>query len=133
MAAFNLTKLLLAMTGYTLAAATSMDIREAAASPSDTSFARRQMGVTIPANECATNLLCCNSLTYASDPATAAILQLLGINVGGLYTVGLTCQPMSYVGVVGSGAASQCAAQPLCCWWGAQYNYVVAIDCVAVN
>ncbi|KAF9476188.1 hypothetical protein BDN70DRAFT_882727 [Pholiota conissans] len=124
-------KILLAFTGCSIAAAATVTVSHREFdSTGSISLVGRQLGVTIPANSCATHLLCCNSLTYASDPSTAAILQLLGINVGGLYTVGLSCSPMSQVGI---SSIAGCAAEPVCCWWGAEYNYLVAIDCVAVN
>ncbi|KAF9032803.1 hypothetical protein BJ165DRAFT_768945 [Panaeolus papilionaceus] len=75
------------------------------------------------------HLLCCNTYGYASDYNIAPILALLGVSIGGTYKVGLTCTPISILG----GVSSTCTAQPLCCWWGAEYNYLVAIDCWPVD
>lgn len=95
----------------------------------------------MPASSCATEILCCNSVTYvrphsllpgtadqvriaqASDPSTAQLLALLGINIAGSYHVGVSCTPIAFVGA-GSGS---CSAQPVCCWWGAQYVRVILI------
>ncbi|PPQ69715.1 hypothetical protein CVT26_001632 [Gymnopilus dilepis] len=107
-----------------LAAATNGDIT--ARQQGELTIERRQFGE--PASLCATELLCCNTVQHAGDPSTAQILALLGISnlgVAGDYTVGLGCSPMSVVGIGGS----QCSAQPVCCWWGAEYAWIVAIDC----
>ncbi|KJA16305.1 hypothetical protein HYPSUDRAFT_47514 [Hypholoma sublateritium FD-334 SS-4] len=112
-----------------LAAATpgpAISIREPASSES---LERRQLGIAVPASSCATEILCCNSVTYASDPSTAQLLALLGINVAGSYPIGVSCTPIAFVGV-GTGS---CSAQPVCCWWGAQYGYLVAIDCTPID
>ncbi|KAF8887448.1 hypothetical protein CPB84DRAFT_1654737, partial [Gymnopilus junonius] len=64
-----------------------------------------------PANLCATELLCCNSVSRAGDPSTAQLLALLGINISPTYTVGLSCSPITVVGIGGS----ECNAEPVCC------------------
>ena len=47
---------------------------------------------------------CCNSVQSASDPATALLLGLLGIVVQGVNVdVGLTCSPITVIGVGSNG------------------------------
>lgn len=60
---------------------------------------------SIPISQCNTgDAQCCNSVTKASDPSTAALLGLLGIVVQGVdVLVGLTCTPITVIGV-GQGA-----------------------------
>ena len=54
-----------------------------------------------PASSCSTgDLQCCNTVTGANDPAATTILGLLGIVVQGVdVLVGLTCNPVSVVGI----------------------------------
>ncbi|EPQ54194.1 fungal hydrophobin [Gloeophyllum trabeum ATCC 11539] len=86
---------------------------------------------TEPAGQCATgNLQCCNSVQNASDPAVATILGSLGIAVGSITgLVGLTCSPISVVGV-GSGDA--CNESPVCCTDNS-YGSLISIGCVPVT
>ncbi|PPQ69716.1 hypothetical protein CVT26_001633 [Gymnopilus dilepis] len=78
---------------------------------------RRQ--ILEPASACAESLLCCNSLSSASDPGITQLLALLGISADSGYYVGLACTPI--IGI-DANAGSECNAQPVCCWWGAQYT-----------
>ncbi|TEB20991.1 hydrophobin 3 [Coprinellus micaceus] len=69
----------------------------------------------IPASQCNTGpIQCCNS-TQATDsltPITQSLLGLLGIAVGSIDAlVGLTCSPISIIGLPGN----SCSAQPVCC------------------
>ncbi|KDR81105.1 hypothetical protein GALMADRAFT_20915, partial [Galerina marginata CBS 339.88] len=83
-----------------------------------------------PASQCNTgDLQCCNSVQSANSPSIAGILGLLGIVVGSITgQVGVTCSPISAVGVGGN----SCAAQPVCCS-NNSFNGVVAIGCSPVN
>ncbi|KAL5480796.1 SC3_5 [Sanghuangporus weigelae] len=85
---------------------------------------------TQPASQCNTGpIQCCNSVQSASSPASSALLGLLGIvlqNVNVL--VGLTCSPISVIGVGGSG----CNAHPVCCEDNS-FNGLISIGCVPVN
>ncbi|KAF8997074.1 hydrophobin, partial [Cyathus striatus] len=74
------------------------------------------------------DFLCCNSLSTATDPQVSELLGLLGIaasDVSGL--VGVTCSPISAVGVGGN----PCAAQLVCCA-NNSFNGLVALGCTPV-
>ncbi|KAM5539234.1 hypothetical protein V8D89_007107 [Ganoderma adspersum] len=45
---------------------------------------------------------CCNQVTTASNPIAALILGLLGIVLGPDVSVGITCSPLSVIGIGGS-------------------------------
>ncbi|KAF9446650.1 hydrophobin-domain-containing protein [Macrolepiota fuliginosa MF-IS2] len=85
---------------------------------------------TAPASQCNTgDLQCCNSVQSASSNAVSLLLGLLGVvlsDVTGL--VGLTCSPLSVIGVGGN----SCSAQPVCCE-NNSFNGVIAIGCTPVN
>ena len=55
---------------------------------------------------CSTGALqCCDSVEKASDPAAATILKSIGVVVQDVTTpIGITCSPISVVGVGGSDA-----------------------------
>ncbi|KAF9556256.1 fungal hydrophobin [Agrocybe pediades] len=87
---------------------------------------------SIPASQCNSgSLLCCNSTQLASSPSSTllGLFGVLGINpasVSGL--VGVTCTPLTVVGVGGN----SCAAQPVCCT-NNSFNGIVALGCTPVN
>ncbi|KAF5329810.1 hypothetical protein D9619_009336 [Psilocybe cf. subviscida] len=68
---------------------------------------------TDPSNQCNTGSLeCCNSVQSANSPSIAGLLGLLGIVAGTLTgQVGVTCSPITAIGLGGS----SCSAQPVCC------------------
>ncbi|KAF8888264.1 fungal hydrophobin [Infundibulicybe gibba] len=79
------------------------------------------------------NLLCCNSAEDSNNPSagTANLLGLLGIplaSVANTGLIGITCSPISIIGL-GSGS---CAAQPLCCQ-NNSFNGVIALGCHPIN
>ncbi|KDQ62773.1 hypothetical protein JAAARDRAFT_190053 [Jaapia argillacea MUCL 33604] len=81
--------------------------------------------------QCTTGALeCCNSVEAASSPAAAAVIKSLGIVVQDVNAlVGLTCSPITAVGV-GSGTA--CSASPVCCTdnsWGS----AISLGCLPVT
>ncbi|CAA7263943.1 unnamed protein product [Cyclocybe aegerita] len=84
----------------------------------------------IPASQCnAGNLQCCDTAQSANSPAVAIILALLGIVVPDVTAaVGLTCTPISVIGVGGD----SCTAQPVCCASNS-FNGLVAFGCTPVN
>ncbi|TBU48960.1 fungal hydrophobin, partial [Dichomitus squalens] len=69
-----------------------------------------------PASSCSTGpVQCCNTWynAQASDPAAAGILGLLGIVLQDLtVAVGLSCSPISVIGV---GTGNACSANAVCC------------------
>ncbi|KAF9031793.1 fungal hydrophobin [Hymenopellis radicata] len=72
---------------------------------------------------------CCNSVQSASDPATAALLGLLGIVLGPITgQVGITCSPISVIGVGGS----SCSAHPVCCTDNSNGG-LVSLGCVPIS
>ncbi|KAF5356489.1 hypothetical protein D9757_004555 [Collybiopsis confluens] len=83
-----------------------------------------------PASSCTTGpIQCCNTVTTASDPAAAGIIALLGIVVQDLTAVvGLTCSPITVIGVGGSG----CSAQAVCCEDNS-HGGLISIGCVPVQ
>ncbi|TFK46050.1 fungal hydrophobin [Heliocybe sulcata] len=84
-----------------------------------------------PASQCATSdLQCCNSVSTTSDPAVITALGSLGIalqDVTGL--VGLTCSPITAIGI---GSGGSCTESPVCCSDNA-YGGLVSIGCVPVT
>ncbi|KAF9007481.1 fungal hydrophobin-domain-containing protein [Cyathus striatus] len=75
------------------------------------------------------DLQCCQSVQSSSNPSVASLLGLLGAVVqGAAVQVGLTCSPISVIGVGGN----SCTAQPVCCT-GNNFNGVVALGCTPVN
>ncbi|KAF9007184.1 hydrophobin-263 [Cyathus striatus] len=81
-------------------------------------------------DECTTgSLQCCTSVQSASSSIVSVLLGLLGIDVSGVTgQVGVTCSPISVVGVGGN----SCTAQPVCCT-GNSFNGVVALGCTPIN
>ncbi|TFK87822.1 fungal hydrophobin, partial [Polyporus arcularius HHB13444] len=84
---------------------------------------------TEPAGSCSTGpIQCCDSVQSASDPVTSLLLGLLGIVVQGVdVLVGVTCSPISVIGVGGG----ECNANVVCC----QNNNVgglISIGCLPV-
>ncbi|KAF9442160.1 fungal hydrophobin, partial [Macrolepiota fuliginosa MF-IS2] len=73
--------------------------------------------------------LCCNSAQSTSDPVTALLTGLLGLNLGSITgLVGVTCSPLSVAGVGGN----SCTAQPVCCS-NNSFNGLIALGCNPIN
>ncbi|KIP07519.1 hydrophobin-like protein, partial [Phlebiopsis gigantea 11061_1 CR5-6] len=83
-----------------------------------------------PASSCSTGpVQCCNTVTTASNPQASSLLGLLGIVVGDLTTVvGITCSPITVIGVGSSG----CSAQAVCCQDNS-HGGLISIGCVPVS
>ncbi|KAF5356487.1 hypothetical protein D9757_004550 [Collybiopsis confluens] len=83
-----------------------------------------------PASSCTTGpVQCCNTVTTASNPAAATLLGLLGIVVQSVTAVvGLSCSPISVIGIGGSG----CKAQAVCCQDNS-HGGLISIGCVPVQ
>ncbi|KAI0738361.1 fungal hydrophobin [Daedaleopsis nitida] len=84
-----------------------------------------------PPSSCSTGpIQCCDSTANASDPAAAGLLSLLGIVVQGVdVLVGLTCSPLTVVGV---GAGGSCNAQTVCCEDNS-HGGLISIGCLPVT
>ncbi|KIM39530.1 hypothetical protein M413DRAFT_415466 [Hebeloma cylindrosporum] len=75
------------------------------------------------------SIQCCNSAVAATNPAASALLGLLGVVVGSVTgLVGLTCSPITAIGVGGN----SCSAQPVCCT-GNNFNGLVVLGCTPIN
>ncbi|KIK53777.1 hypothetical protein GYMLUDRAFT_207199 [Collybiopsis luxurians FD-317 M1] len=83
-----------------------------------------------PASSCSTGpVQCCNSVVPASDSAAAGVLSLLGIVLQDLtVAVGLTCSPITVIGVGSNG----CSAQAVCCEDNS-HGGLISIGCVPVQ
>ncbi|KAJ4470025.1 hydrophobin 2 [Lentinula edodes] len=83
-----------------------------------------------PASNCSTgDLQCCNTVESSSSPGAAAILGLLGIVLQGVdVLVGLTCSPITVIGV----GSSSCSAQAVCCNDNSNGG-LISIGCVPVS
>ncbi|GLB42272.1 putative hydrophobin [Lyophyllum shimeji] len=81
-------------------------------------------------NQCNTGTIqCCNSVQQASDPAVGLLAGLLGIVLGPITgQVGLTCNPISVIGVGGN----SCSAQPVCCT-GNSFSGLIVLGCTPIN
>ncbi|KJA19423.1 hypothetical protein HYPSUDRAFT_143833 [Hypholoma sublateritium FD-334 SS-4] len=72
---------------------------------------------------------CCNSVQQGNAPAAAALLGGLGIVLQDVTAlVGLTCSPITAVGVSGN----SCTQQTVCCS-NNSFNGVVALGCTPIN
>ncbi|KDQ57018.1 hypothetical protein JAAARDRAFT_131186 [Jaapia argillacea MUCL 33604] len=86
---------------------------------------------TEPASSCNTGpIQCCNTVESASSSAAGLVLGLLGIVLEDLTVlVGLTCSPITVIGV---GSGSSCSANPVCCSDNS-YGGLISIGCVPVT
>ncbi|CAA7262153.1 unnamed protein product [Cyclocybe aegerita] len=85
----------------------------------------------LPASQCNTGELhCCNSVEEAdSGGLLGVVLGLLSVVVSPVTAqVGLTCNPISVIGLGGN----SCSAQPVCCQ-NNNFNGLVVIGCTPVN
>ncbi|KJA29740.1 hypothetical protein HYPSUDRAFT_31726 [Hypholoma sublateritium FD-334 SS-4] len=92
--------------------------------------ARRNTPTSSPSNQCNTgSLQCCSSVQQADSEAASAILALLGVVVQDVTAlVGITCSPITVIGVSGT----SCSEQPVCCTDNT-FNGVIALGCTPVN
>ncbi|KAK7036697.1 hypothetical protein VNI00_011362 [Paramarasmius palmivorus] len=84
----------------------------------------------VAAGECNTGpVQCCNDVKAASDPSLAEVFGVLGIVAQGVTgQVGVTCNPISVLGLGGN----SCNAQTVCCE-NNNFNGVVALGCTPIN
>ncbi|KAI1798179.1 fungal hydrophobin [Ganoderma leucocontextum] len=83
-----------------------------------------------PTSSCTSGpIQCCQSIQSPTDPAASAILGLLDLVIEGLdVLVGLSCSPISVIGV---GSGNACSANVVCC----QNNNVgglISIGCIPI-
>ncbi|KAJ3516277.1 hypothetical protein NLJ89_g1223 [Agrocybe chaxingu] len=72
---------------------------------------------------------CCQSVQTAGSSPLAGLLGLLGVVVGPIDAlVGLTCNPISVIGIGGN----SCTAQPVCCT-NNSFNGLIALGCTPIN
>ncbi|KDQ26241.1 class I hydrophobin superfamily [Pleurotus ostreatus PC15] len=83
----------------------------------------------ISPNQCNTNKIqCCNSVQSSDAPLLTGLLGLLGIVLQGVIPIGVTCSPISVIGIGGN----SCSAQTVCCE-NNTFNGVIAIGCTPIN
>ncbi|EJD01673.1 fungal hydrophobin [Fomitiporia mediterranea MF3/22] len=84
---------------------------------------------TITGGQCNTGpIQCCNSVQKADSSAVTGILGLLGVVIQDINAlVGLTCDPISVIGLGSAG----CSATPVCCE-NNTFNGLIAIGCVPI-
>ncbi|EGN99547.1 hypothetical protein SERLA73DRAFT_134819 [Serpula lacrymans var. lacrymans S7.3] len=82
-------------------------------------------------NQCNTgSISCCNSVQDSNSTAVTGLLGLLGVSLEGIVgQVGLSCSPLSVIGV---GGASSCNAEPVCCT-NNQFNGLINLGCSPIN
>ncbi|PFH50613.1 hypothetical protein AMATHDRAFT_75507 [Amanita thiersii Skay4041] len=72
---------------------------------------------------------CCNSVQSASHPSVTSLAGLLGLDLGDITgLVGLTCNPISVLGIGGN----SCSAQPVCCS-NNSFNGLISLGCTPIN
>ncbi|PBK62623.1 fungal hydrophobin [Armillaria solidipes] len=72
---------------------------------------------------------CCQQVESAESNVAQALSGLLGIALGALgLNVGLTCSPISVIGIGGN----SCSAQTVCCT-GNSFNGLIALGCTPIN
>ncbi|KAH6890813.1 hydrophobin-319 [Coprinopsis sp. MPI-PUGE-AT-0042] len=83
-----------------------------------------------PAPSCSTGpIQCCNSVQDAKSPSVGLLAGLLGIVLGPITgQVGLTCNPLSVIGVGGN----SCSGQTVCCN-GNNFSGLIVVGCTPIN
>ncbi|KAK0200382.1 hydrophobin 2 [Desarmillaria ectypa] len=72
---------------------------------------------------------CCQQVESADSNIVSTLSGLLGIALGALgLDVGITCSPISVIGVGGN----SCSAQTVCCS-GNTFNGLIALGCTPIN
>ncbi|EIW57210.1 fungal hydrophobin [Trametes versicolor FP-101664 SS1] len=81
-----------------------------------------------PPPTCSTGpVQCCNSVEKASNPVASLILGLLGIVLGPDVVVGITCSPLSVIGI----GAGSCSANAVCCE-NNSHGGLISIGCIPI-
>ncbi|KAG7451623.1 hydrophobin-domain-containing protein [Guyanagaster necrorhizus] len=81
-------------------------------------------------SQCSTgSLQCCDSVESSTSSVVAALLGLLGIHLGSTaVNVGMTCSPLSVIGIGGN----SCSQQTVCCE-NNSFNGLIAVGCTPIN
>ncbi|KDQ60486.1 hypothetical protein JAAARDRAFT_109771, partial [Jaapia argillacea MUCL 33604] len=75
-------------------------------------------------------LNCCNSVQDSTSLGVTSLAGLLGIDLSGITgLVGLTCSPISVLGVGNGGA---CTASPVCCE-NNSFGGLISLGCVPIT
>ncbi|KDR75963.1 hypothetical protein GALMADRAFT_140195 [Galerina marginata CBS 339.88] len=75
------------------------------------------------------SIQCCNQIQSSTSQTVAQLAGLLGIDLGSLGAlVGLSCSPISVLGVGGN----SCSQQPVCCT-GNTFGGLLALGCNPIN
>ncbi|TBU28464.1 fungal hydrophobin [Dichomitus squalens] len=100
------------------------------ASPTKTVTVTAPAASSTSSGSCSTGAIqCCNSVQSASDPAASLLLGLLGIVVQGVdVLVGLTCSPITVIGVGGG----SCSATAVCCQDNS-HGGLISIGCLPIE
>ncbi|TFK35353.1 fungal hydrophobin-domain-containing protein [Crucibulum laeve] len=97
-----------------------------------TAVPRWETPAPTPASQCTTgDVQCCDSTQDSQNLSTSldSLLGLLGVVVGDLTAlVGVTCSPITAIGVGGT----SCSSQAVCCS-NNSFKGVVALGCTPVN
>ncbi|TFK32034.1 fungal hydrophobin [Crucibulum laeve] len=82
------------------------------------------------ADTCSTGTVqCCNSVQSANSGAVSLLAGLLGIVLGPITgQVGLTCSPLSVIGI----GSNSCNAQTVCCT-GNSFSGLIVLGCTPIN
>ncbi|KIM39573.1 hypothetical protein M413DRAFT_47415, partial [Hebeloma cylindrosporum] len=82
-------------------------------------------------NQCNTGPIhCCNSLQSASSSNVIGLFSLIGTVVEAPDTlVGTNCSPVT---TLGTGSASSCSSQPVCCT-NNHFNGLIVVGCTPIN
>ncbi|CAA7267820.1 unnamed protein product [Cyclocybe aegerita] len=83
-----------------------------------------------PISQCNTGAIqCCNDIQRANTKIVTGLLGLLGVVINEVTAlVGITCSPLSVIGIGGN----SCTAQPVCCEHNT-FNGIIAIGCTPIN
>ncbi|RPD59674.1 hydrophobin-domain-containing protein [Lentinus tigrinus ALCF2SS1-6] len=94
--------------------------------PTGVAAAKRSKPSSKPPPSCSTGpIQCCQQVEKADNPAAALILGLLGLVLGPDVEVGLTCSPISVIGV----GSSSCSATAVCCEDNS-HGGLISIGCI---
>ncbi|TFK66083.1 fungal hydrophobin, partial [Pluteus cervinus] len=75
------------------------------------------------------SIQCCNSVQDSSSTIVTSLAGLLGISLGSITgLVGVTCSPLSVIGV----GSNSCSQQPVCCE-NNSFNGILALGCNSIN